>query len=308
MQKEQLERILKQYDVSYSKVTKNAVNTQCPFCDDHEQHLGLFFSGNFSCWKCKASGSFFDFLSALHNISWQEYKELLGGNFVPENQTALQQIKNILNKPCEQTEQKDIVWPPQGTMPLSKQLQDPLVKRFVLKRNLDIKKCLENDVRIGVAGRYTSRFIIPIYFLGEVVAYQARDMTGRSEAKYLTEGLVSNLLYNIDNINPEQSVCIAEGIFSSWALNNSVASFSASLSTEQINLMRDINAQQWILCWDIGEDGSDAYWKARPVLNQLVAVFGSSKIKYVTLPHGEDPDSLGKEKMKQILKTPLSLS
>jgi DNA primase len=249
----------------------------------------------------------FDFLSAIRGITWAEYKDLIGGNAPPENQTALQQIKSILNKQCEQSEQKEVVWPPPGTIELKKVLNDQLVQKFISKRKLDIKKCLENNVRIGVIGRYTGRFIIPIHFLGEVVAYQARDMTGKSNAKYLTEGLVSNLLYNVDNVNPTQAIQIAEGIFSSWALPNSVASFSASLSTEQINLMRDISAPCWILCWDIGEDGSDAYWKARPVLNQLVAVFGSSKIKYVMLPHGEDPDSLGKEKMKKLLETPLSL-
>jgi hypothetical protein len=307
--KQQLETILKFYEIPYVQITRNALNTQCPFCDDEKMHLGMFYSLNFSCWKCKASGGLFDFLHQLRGVSWPEYKSLLLNNTIPvDNISAIEQIQNILVQKVKKEEVKDIQWPPAGSVEIKKVKDDLLVKSFLAKRKFDLQFCIDKQIRIGIAGRYTGRFIIPVYFLDKVVAYQARDMIGQSPAKYLSEGLVSNFVYNIDHINPGKPVGITEGVFSSWSVENSIATFSTALSEKQINLMRSIDAVSWILCWDIGEDGSDAYWKARPVLHQLCSIFGSSKIGYITLPRGEDPDTLGKEKMKELLKCPKILS
>ena len=303
--RERIINVLKILDIPYSEKTRNAINIDCPYCDDPEQHCGVFVDGkhNFSCWKCKTGGSLFDLLVELAQISWADYIKLMSGEGPPTGESTMDQIDDILNKEEVEEFARDIQWPPEGTLDILKMQDDPLVMQFMESRDLYFQDCADYGVRIGVGGRYVNRFIIPVTSGGEIVVFQARDMTGRSEAKYLTEGDVSYFLYGFDNIDPHKPVSITEGIFDSWSIHhNSVSSFSTSLSDEQINLMRLADPPFWFLVWDVGEDGSDAFWKARKVQQQLQGLFGSEKVVLVELPTGEDPDSLGYDKMQEILK------
>ena len=185
---------------------------------------------------------------------------------------------------------------------------DALVIQFLAKRKMSYDFCKKMSIHIGVTGRYTNRFLIPIFYEGRVVAYQGRDMTGKHKAKYLTEGDVSYFLYNYDKVDFSRPVAITEGVISSWAIDNSVASFTTALSDEQVKLMKQKNPPMWVLCWDIGADGSDAFWKGRKEVKNLAGLLGSDKVAYIELPHGHDPDSLGKIRMAELLKDPIGVS
>jgi len=303
--REELIRILNYYDISYNVQTRNAINITCPFCDDEENHLGIFVDNlRYTCWHCKQSGTLYDLLHELYSVTYQEYVALLDHELPTEHKSALSQIKEILGQNDEeQNSPGDVKWPPEGTVPISKMRNDLLTLDFLKGRRLKQEFCEEKGVQIGVVGRYTGRFIIPVHNEGRVVAYQARDMTGQFDARYLTEGEVSYYLYNFDNADPNLPIPITEGVISSWFTDyNAVASFTTALSPHQINLMLSKNPPCWILCWDIGEDGSDAFWKARPVMQNLSGQFGPGKVKYVTLPPKKDPADLGWHEMQYLLQ------
>lgn len=303
--RELITRTLTFLDIPYGQNTRKALNIDCPYCDDSGQHCGVFIDGhhNFTCWKCKTSGSFYDLLTEICNITWGEYLSLMSGDPVPTGRTAMDEINDVLNKEDVEEVARKITWPPEGTIEISKMHDDRLVTRFMQQRDLYFQDCADFDVRIGLSGRYMNRFIIPVKFAGEIVAFQARDMTGNADAKYLTEGDVSYFLYGIDDVDPHKPVSLTEGIFDTWSIyHNSVSCFSTSLSSEQINLMLLINPPFWFLVWDVGDDGSDAYWKARKVMQELRGLFGPEKVVLVELPAGEDPDSLGHDKMQDILR------
>ena len=305
-QKQKLINILKFLGIDYTTSTSNAVNVCCPFCPsgDDNYHCGIFFDDfNYTCWKYKAGGSLFELLTELTGISFRDYRELMQSGQTPTGDSALDQINNILSQELiVKGSPKEIIWPPYGSVKIDILKTDPLVLYFLKKRNLSIDFCINKEVRIGVIGRYIGRFIIPIYFKGAIVAYQARDMTEKADNRYLTEGDISYFLYGLDDIDPTKPVAITEGIFDNWAVkDNVVSSFSKSLSDTQIDLMKQMNPPYWILSWDIGEDGSDAFWHARVTCNQLTGLFGSDKAVYVTLPTGTDPAELGYEKMEKIL-------
>jgi hypothetical protein len=131
-------------------------------------------------------------------------------------------------------------------------------------------------VYIGVASKWTARFIIPVWYKDTVVAYQGRDMTGKVDPRYRTAGDVGNYLYGFDSIDHTRPVAITEGVINAWTIGeNAIASFSKSLSSDQLALLWSAqDVPMWILCWDIGQDGSDAFWEARSEV-----VFGRSKME-----------------------------
>jgi hypothetical protein len=129
-------------------------------------------------------------------------------------------------------------------------------------------------------------------------------MTGLSANKYLTEGDVSNYLYGWDDVDESKPIGIAEGVISSWRIDNAICSFSAALGDKQLLLMSKKNPPYWVLCWDMGDDGSDKYWEGTRVARKLAEYFGRGKVKYVTMPKGEDPDSMGVARMRALLKEP----
>jgi len=303
--REKLERLLEYLDIKFESKTRIALNIDCPYCpDDEGQHLGLFLDKlTFSCWKCKTGGSLFDVINELSGITREDFDEFFDSSRPLDEKSVLSQIKDIVNgkEDVEFAPARDVQWPPPGSVSLAK-YADPQALQFLETRGISYDFAIQHDVWIGMSGRYTGRFIIPVIFEGVVVAFQARDMTGKSDAKYLTEGDISYFLYNFDNVDESKPVAVTEGIFDCWVCDNGVASFTAALSHEQICLMLEKDPPYWILAWDIGEDGSDAYWKSKKVLKELLVIFGGEKINYVTLPAGEDLSSLGSAKVKEILE------
>ena len=302
--REKLLRILQHFDITHQYATRNAVNVQCPFCDDGEYHRGVYLD-NFksSCWKCKISVDLLELLNGYVTLSFDEFTRVMEGERMGDEQSPLDQIQSIITRTMVSTTTppREVEWPPQGTMPLSKLKHDPLVEQFLTKRKFDFDEWVAKDVRIGVVGRYAGRFIFPVLFRKKVVAYQARDMTGRSPAKYLTEGDVSNFLYNFDNIVPSTQLCIAEGIFSGTRIGgNFSCTFSTSLSDTQILLLQELKPDPLVLCWDIGADGSDAFFKARAAMSRLSTHFPN--MFWVPLPPGHDPDSLGTNTMRNLIQ------
>jgi DNA primase len=308
--REKAEKVLDYLEIRYETPTRNALNVQCPFCDDESAHCGIFLDRlTFSCWKCKASGSFFALVHEHSNIDVTTYKDIIGSDFKPQEKSTVDIIADIVKGEDSQfTEGRaSVEWPPKGTVPVSKMRDDYQVQAFIKKRGFDklyenrngYQFAAEEGVRIGVTGRYAGRFIVPVYNEGVIVAYQARDMVGKAEAKYLSEGDVSFWLYNIDRVDGSKPIAITEGIFDTWAVEaagfHSVASFTTGLSDQQIQMMLDKDPPYWILCWDMGSDGSDAFWKGRVMAKNLSAQFGPGKMRAVELPPGEDIGSVGEE-------------
>lgn len=307
-----LEYVLKYYNIAFTDRQRHGcLNVDCPYCESDEgKHLGIFYDTskfNFSCLRCKTSGFLFDFLNHLTGISWQDYEELLDSQRPLVEQTALEQIQTIIDgEPEEISKQpRRIQWPPDGTIFIEKMSEDLTVKWFLKSRNIALADCIQREVRIGIMGRWTGRFIFPVYYQNRVVAFQGRDMTGKSEPRYLTQGDVSNYVYNIEGVHPDRFTVITEGVLNAWAVgDNAVATFSAALSSQQIQHMIRAKTPYWIFCWDIASDGSDAFWKGRAAVQYLSSILGAGRVGYVELPPGQDAASLGREKIWQILKYP----
>jgi len=271
--------------------------------------LGIYLDNfTFSCWKCKVGGSLFDVLNEITHIRYSEFETLFTkprdqGDLTAE-QAILAMMKQAVDK--EKRAESGVQWPPPCGMPLGKMCNEALVRDFMTKRNLNVNFCCCRGVYIGVASKWTARFIIPVSHGGRVVAYQGRDMTGKIEPRYRTEGDVSKYLYGFDDIDYTKPVAITEGVINAWTIEeNAVAAFTQSLSSDQLALMWSMReVPMWILCWDIGQDGSDAFWTARKMGQELVSMFGQGKVGYIEFPPGKDCNDMGRDWMRAELEHP----
>lgn len=298
--RERLEQIFRDLQISYSRQTADAVNICCPYCNDENYHCGIFTDKlNFTCWKCKSGGSLFQLLNLLIGIDWNEYQNLFEGLTNFSDKPVSEQIKELISHPIEMTETRNnVVWPPRFSVPIAKLPNDVVIQRFLKEKRLSLEFCSYNDVYVGVADRYLRYFIVPVYSRNHVVAFQGRDMIGTRPAKYLSYGNMSDFLFGYDDLKANEPVMLVEGIFDCWHAPNAVATFGTSLSSAQLRMLVEFQPIEIIVAWDIGEDGSDAYWKGRKLADELQPLF--PKVSYITLPRGKDPGNLGIIKMRKL--------
>jgi len=308
--RERLEHVLTELGIPWAVKAKKSLNINCPYCaNDSSFHLGIFLDNfSYTCWRCKQFGSLFDVLNEITHIRYSEFELLFTKPRDEGNLTAEQKILAFLKQKVdkEKTIKGVVEWPPSCAMPIGKMLDEGLVQAFMKKRNLDPDFCCEQEVFIGVASKWTARFIIPVKYGGHIVAYQGRDMTGKIEPRYRTEGDVSKYLYGFDRIDVSKPVAITEGVINAWTIgDNAVASFSKSLSFDQLAIMWGVQeVPMWVLCWDIAQDGSDAFWDARKKGQELVSMFGQGKVGFIEFPPGKDCNDMGGDWCRGMLENP----
>jgi len=286
--------ILDKYEIKYylegKNVSNECIGITCPFCNDKSVHGGIFKdNGQYTCWRCEARYSLYKLLKHLVDITYDDYL-----TDIYKIKQIHQQITSISNKKQEKVEQSDIQLP--LFFRYVKDKCPMIVKQFFRERQISIKTCEKYHVGFCKYGEYAQRLIIPIYFENKLVGWQGRDVTRKSKVKYKTsKTAINNYLYNYDSpINNE--LILVEGMFDVWRLeNNALCSFGTHLTTSQRRLIVNKRPKQLIFAWD-----GDAYGKAKQQAKQLLPFINN--IKIVSLPKGEDPDSLGKNRVFELIK------
>jgi hypothetical protein len=292
MEKQILIDYLNKYDVGYwiegKNVSKDSINIKCPFCDDHSNHLGIFYNDDkYSCWKCRTKGTISYLFSRLFGLTKNECDELIKSNTVSFKESAVSIIENMIKS----TQSIDISIPTEVGLPeyfevINKTIKCDLLQSYLKRRKLSIDTLIEHDCGICRVGDYMNRLIIPVVFKGRIVSFQAADMTGKAKVKYKTaNNEINQYLYNYDNVYNE--MIITEGILDCWAVKDgAVASFGTHITDRQKELILNKNLKRLIFCWD-----GDAYWKAREEAEYFKPFIDN--VITVCLPKYEDPHSLG---------------
>lgn len=293
----QIGRILRHLGIEFDQQTTSAYNVDCPFCQDNGKHCGIFFDNMAtSCWHCKEKSTFFRILQAYVGLTLDEYKELMESETEPSDRPALEEIESILRGDDENVDHvKEVTWPPEGCAPIVKAVDMGRVPSFMERRRLDLDECLDRDVHIGLVGKFTGRFVMPVLFKGKVVAFQARAMDDNLEPRYHTEGDISRYVYGIDDMVDGEPGVVVEGIFDSWRVgHNCVSVFTKSISPEQFLLLREKKPSEWIFVFD-----PDAFWDARTEGGEASAILGD--ISIAKLPAGKDPDDFDQMELHRLL-------
>ena len=299
MDRNRLERLLAATGIETRRSTRNAVNICCPFHGgDTNFHMGVFLSSmRFHCWKCKRTGSLRKLLAAL-GVYGAAADRVLSGLPVRDERLGLaDQVRRSLN----QLAQTPVGPDPVVVLPMSEPVNtlgvvenNPALKYFLNMRKITPWQVESYDCRWGGnTGDWAHRLIIPVYDdYGQLAAFQARDVTGKSKAKYLSEGRMSELLYWTDQdtmVPGRRRVYVVEGIFDAWRMGvNTVATFTHGISrTQRRQLLEHDRVDEVVFAWD-----ADSYAMNAAAARNLAPLV---KAGYVRLPDGEDPDSLGAE-------------
>lgn len=292
MRPTEVQAILKYFDIEYREsgpnITDRCVGVTCPFCDDTSFHCGVFKDkGNFTCWRCESRGSLFELIHEIKNISWSQYLEVLN-----------KKLTTSSSKPVERRELSlDCELPP-FYEPITESSPE-IVLNYLSTRNISLSEASLYRLGFCKYGDYALRLIIPIYFEGKLVAFQARDTTGKSPIRYLTsKNPVNNYFYNYDVQSRQDRLIIVEGVFDVFGMaGKAIASFGTKLTNKQIELIVKKDPTSVVLLWDNSID--DAYVKSLRVVNELRALI---PIVYAPkLPKGFDPSKLGYNKCIEII-------
>jgi hypothetical protein len=210
------------------------IQKECPFCSGNPGlHLGYNeISGYFKCWRC-GYHSIDEVIRTLIGVSWSHAKELKRGYGGRAHR----------QKPIFGPKYKDIqVALPEGTGPMKKAHKEYLRQR---EFNPAILEDIWDVLGTGKTGKYKNRIIAPIYHKGELVSYQGRDITGKSDIRYKAcekeneKILHQEVLYGYD-LTDKTSVVVVEGITDAWRLGPGAAgTFGLGVSAGQLKLLSE---------------------------------------------------------------------
>ncbi|MCK9456781.1 MAG: hypothetical protein M0R31_05745 [Candidatus Riflebacteria bacterium] len=253
------ERLFQDYNIphvteGHKHVTSGWVNIHCPFCvGSQNYHMGVREELTAChCWRC-GSHPVVETLSRVLNLLPREVRTILKKyktgevisirKLVPKSRVSIHPLKfpkphSILNK--------------YGKQYLAKRGFDPeyLEHKWGL--------CQTGPVSFLDKISYGNRILIPIYWNGEMVSFQSRDITDKSDRKYLACPMKrekihhKNILYGYQEFwEDSHGIIIVEGVTDVWRLGDSaVATFGIEFKMEQVLQLKKLGRKRFFIVFD----------------------------------------------------------
>ena len=228
---------------------------KCPWCGSSNYLLGYnTAAGFFSCWKCGGHPSV---------ATW--IKLGLKKNLVKD---AIS-LKTVPVRKRERTRKEAEL--PQGVSDLL-----PAHIHYLEDRGLDVDRIqrIWKVQGLGLAGRYSWRVFIPIYWEDVLVSWTTRAIGDRVTQRYLSASAAQeainhkSLVYGMDYCR--NSIIIVEGPVDAWRIGPGAgALFGTAFSTAQIEKLSRIPYRYIVF-----DSGSTAQRKAEHLANELACFPG----------------------------------
>ena len=272
-------------------VGTNFIGIQCPMCQDQSSHGG--FNINKSYYVCHICGSTWlpRIIAILAKVDINEAIKLT------KKYSSGQSGKSKAKKK-EYKYSSKVIFPP-GTGPLTDK-----AKEYLISRNFDPNHLVSEWglLSTGHLGEYKFRILAPIYFKSQLVSYQCRDITGKSDTPYrgchIDESVIplKHTLYGFDKAIIKGKCIVVEGITDAWRLGSGAcATFGKNFTPKQLMLLvRNFN--EIFIFYDSDEAGQK---QADILYGQLVGY--DKKVEILTLSKG-DPGDLSDNEAKNIMK------
>ena len=239
------------------------VNVSCQFCSGNPgYHLGWEEDEQyFYCWRCGAKRTI-PTIAKLLKISEQKARQII------------RQYKGIIKtkQPKVKIRRKAHKLP-SNTEPLSARH-----KNYLIDRGFDADYLEEKYGLVGTGpvssldgNNFKFRIVAPIYWNGNQVSFQARDITDRSKLKYITcpkdreLTFHKDILYGAQIYGQDNGICV-EGITDVWRFgDHSFATFGIKYTPAQVRLMSKMFKRIAV----IFDDESQAVIQANKLVGEL---------------------------------------
>lgn len=263
-------RLLQDFNINY--VTEGHkhcrpgwVNMSCPFCTGNEGfHLGYNTDGDyFYCWRCGGKSLKYGLIKLL-NMREPEVVSIIsqyGGKSFNKTKEHKEKIKIKPHKyPTNTTEllPKHITYLENRNFNAEK-----LVKIWSLK-GTDLYSILDKI-------NYSRRVIAPIYWNGEEVSFQGRDITNKHPMKYLACPMSREIMHHQHILYGLQkhwhtTGILTEGVTDVWRLGEkSCACFGIEYTNQQLRVI----AKSFDKGFIIFDDDPQAIEQANKLIHSL---------------------------------------
>ncbi len=177
-----------------------------------------------------------------------------------------------------------------------------IAKGFSTSEVIQAGLAIEGSVSQQILPRFRDRLMIPIHDTkGRVIAFGGRSLHKDQQPKYMnspeTELFHKKMtlfgLNNIKNVSENRPLIVVEGYFDAITAQingfNAVAPLGTALTTEQMQILWRYSYTPF-LCFDGDSAGHKAMIRA--AYHALPLLKPGYSFQFITLPSGEDPDSL----------------
>lgn len=273
------------------------VQVECPFCEGNPgYHLGFHMqSGKYTCWRCGGKSPVYA-LAGILKIKYTKARELIKA-YGGISRISLPDKKSRINL-------KDFHFP-SGICALSQRHLS-----YLSKRGFDAKKLVKKwELRAtGPVSHldkadYKHRIVAPVFWGGEVVSFQARDVTNKSDTKYKACSLERETVHHKDIVygRPEYwgatGVCV-EGITDVWRFGfESFATFGIKFTTKQIRVIAK-NFERVAVVFD---PEKQAQKQAKLLVGELRARGVEAWNEVISSDPGDMPQKQANKFMKRIM-------
>jgi hypothetical protein len=253
-----IEKLLQDYGIPYVTEsehhhgTPDWINIHCPFCTGSKNfHLGInIYQPMVShCWRC-GGHSTASVLSRILNISVEKAKNLIQEYAGPTG---------TIRKKAE--EPRVSIFPIKFPQPYFEHLNEA-GKKYLEGRGFDPEK-LEKRWKLKQTGpisfldkiQYGNRIIIPIYWRRQLVSFQTRDITEKSNKRYLACPMKREVIQHKHIVYGKEkewskypALIMVEGVVDVWKLGTcAVATFGTSFTMEQVLALSRIHNKFFIV-------------------------------------------------------------
>ena len=174
---------------SKNTINRGWVNVNCPFCNPIDTHFNGGFnikSPRYHCWRC-GSHNFIESLEKLLNISSQGIYNLISSYETITNEKEEKKIATGNNLQLPGFPFNDIE------------------KEYLVNRGFDPEYLYKYGVRGGgIAGEWSYRILIPIYYNNVLVSWTGRSICNREQIKEYNIPRYKNLSIEQSVINPKE--------------------------------------------------------------------------------------------------------
>lgn len=297
IEKQRIIDIYNQFEIPWwdrgKNVTRGWINISCPFCSDHSNHCGVNPATEFfNCWRCGRTGHFIDLLMRLTNLPYKECESIISKPSVASVKGIVEDINKIFTEDIFESSRvvKNKTVLPERFELIAYNTEFSLLNRYLERRVVSIDTVIKHGCGICRSGPFMNRLIIPVTFQGEVVAFQAADLTGFARIKYKTStNQINNYLYGYDEFEGKKAILV-EGVLDAWRVGkNALATFGTHVTDRQKRLILEKKLDELYFIWD--EDAYlNALWKVADYFKTRIRV-----VEVILLSGGHDPDSFGRE-------------